>query len=197
MPDYKLGKIYKIVSFQTDLIYYGSTCEKYLSNRFSCHNSHYRKWLINNDPLKYITSFEILKYSDAEIILVESFPCTYKAELEARERYHIELNKVLTVNIKHPTRTHKEYREDHREEIRDKKKKYREEHKEYLREYLKKHQQEKKEERKEYLKTYKEENKEKIKRQQHLKFIASQMKKKMEIVNNKNKQIDQILSQYN
>ena len=59
MVNYQLGKIYKIVDNTNGNIYIGSTCEKYLSNRLSGHQSKYKlylKGLTNN-----IKSFEILK----------------------------------------------------------------------------------------------------------------------------------------
>ena len=80
---YQRGKIYKIISNQTDDVYYGSTIEIVLSNRLAKHRNNYKSWLSEKFP--YITSFEIMKYSDAKIILVESYPCTSRYELIGRE----------------------------------------------------------------------------------------------------------------
>lgn len=105
--DYQKGKIYKIVSFQTALIYVGSTCQS-LSKRMSIHMSAYKTHLAGKGK-RLINSFEILKYGAAEIVLIEAFPCKSKEELYARERHFIEtldcVNKVI------PTRTKKEYDE--------------------------------------------------------------------------------------
>ncbi len=49
MPDYKLAKIYKLVSGKTNQIYIGSTCEKHLSNRLAGHKSHYKLMLKRKD----------------------------------------------------------------------------------------------------------------------------------------------------
>ena len=56
---YQRGKIYKLISNQTDDIYYGSTIEKTLSNRLGGHRSQYKLWL--NNKSNYVTSFEIIK----------------------------------------------------------------------------------------------------------------------------------------
>ena len=63
---YKRGKIYKLVSFQTDKVYVGSTCEPYLSNRMSKHRVNFKNY--QNGGYHYVTSFELLKYDDADII---------------------------------------------------------------------------------------------------------------------------------
>ena len=78
---YQRGKIYKIISNQTNDVYYGSTVEPYLTNRLSRHKSNFKGWLNGND--KYVTSFEIIKFDDAKIILVENCQCNTKDELRA------------------------------------------------------------------------------------------------------------------
>ena len=56
------GKIYTIRSYETELIYVGSTAEKRLSARFSKHKSSYkyylkvrycwrRRWCLSNSPV--------------------------------------------------------------------------------------------------------------------------------------------------
>ena len=79
---YKRGKIYCLRSHQTDLVYIGSTIQG-LAERIGGHRSAYRKWL--KGTYYYVTSFEIIKYDDAYIELVEDYPCKTKAELERRE----------------------------------------------------------------------------------------------------------------
>ncbi len=119
MPNYRNGKIYKIVSHQSNQCYVGSTQLKYLSSRLAIHKQEYKKWL--NGKAHNTTSFEILKYDDAKIILLESFPCNSKDELTARERHYIE--QLNCVNQVIPTRTRKEYYDDNKSEINNKKKK--------------------------------------------------------------------------
>ena len=65
---------------------------------------------------KYITSFEVLKNKNYDIILLEKVPCDSKDELHARERYHIEKNECVNKFI--PQRTDHEYKRDNCEKMR-------------------------------------------------------------------------------
>lgn len=91
MPDYSKGKIYKIISNLTDKAYFGSTTNNYLSNRLAKH-----MWDFKNNC--HLTSFEILKFNDAKIILIENFPCSSKDELRQREQFWIDQNKDICIN---------------------------------------------------------------------------------------------------
>lgn len=102
---YNRGKVYKLVSFQTDKVYVGSTCEQYLSNRLAGHRRNYKRY--QNGKQHYITSFEITKFDDVDIILLENFSCNSKQELHSRERYYIESLDCVNKNV--PTRTAQEY----------------------------------------------------------------------------------------
>lgn len=112
-PEY--GKIYKLVSFETNTCYVGSTTERLLSSRFAKHKYDYNKWL--SDSAIYRTSYELVKYDDCDIILLENYPCKSKEELEARERYWLE-NTDNCVNKQIPTRTQKEHYEDNKEHFK-------------------------------------------------------------------------------
>ena len=114
MLEYKNGKIYAIVSDQTDKIYIGSTCN-YLSSRFYDHKRTNIK----------ITSKQILAYNDCRIELIENYPCKTKKELLEREAHYIRINKDKCVNICIPLRTHKEYNEDNKEKRKLKNKEWR------------------------------------------------------------------------
>ena len=144
MVNYQLGKIYKIVDNTNGNIYIGSTCEQYISRRLAQHRSDYKKYL--NGTFNHITSFEILKNEDHDIVLIESYPCDDKMQLHARERHYIETLKC--VNIVHPLRTKKEYRNDNKETIKVQKREYRNINKEKI---------------KVHKKEYREANQEKIK----------------------------------
>ena len=96
MPNYQLGKIYKIVSSETDKIYVGSTTHKYLSERLSNHKSIYRSW--KDGKRGYVSSFELLNYGDAVIILLEAFPCNNKDDLRAKEQDWINQFKDICIN---------------------------------------------------------------------------------------------------
>jgi len=108
------AKIYMIESVSAGLIYIGSTCNN-LSTRFSEHRSKMKQW--EKGQYRYVTAFSVLRNPDAKILLVENFTCLNKAELNAREAYHIRtkpcVNKVI------PGRTHAEYLHDNREAINE------------------------------------------------------------------------------
>ena len=111
---YQQGKIYKIISNQTNDIYYGSTSERLLSRRFANHRSAYKKWL--NGNLDYTTSYEVLKCNNCKIILVENFPCNSKDELKAREQFYID-NNVCVNKFKAMTlMSQKEYKKEYSKE---------------------------------------------------------------------------------
>jgi hypothetical protein len=116
MPDYQAGKIYKIESFIGNVVYYGSTTNKYLSSRMAKHRTHMIKQYNN------ITSNQVLEYPDAKIYLVEIYPCNSKAELHSREGYYIKNNDCVNKIVS--GRTRKEYRIDNKESIAQYKKEY-------------------------------------------------------------------------
>ena len=121
--EFQNGKIYTIRSFQTEKYYIGSTNHKTLSQRLSKHKSNYREWLNDKDNT-YITSYEIIKYDDCYIELLELYPCNLKAELHKREGEMIRLHKDSLVNRCIPCRTLKEYKIDNKEIIAAKHKTY-------------------------------------------------------------------------
>jgi hypothetical protein len=121
MKNYKLSKIYKIESNQTEKIYIGSTTVKNLCTRICQHRQAYNKYL--KDKIKYISSFEIVKYPDAKIILIQNVECDTVEELRKIEADYIK--RLDTVNKNIPGRTDKEYRIDHKYIISEKAKAYR------------------------------------------------------------------------
>ena len=137
MNKYNNGKIYKLVSDQTNEIYIGSTTVS-LNIRIRRHNDHYSYYL-NNNKLKrdYISSFEIIKYGDCRIVLIENYSCNSREELLLRERYYYET--VKCVNIRIPKLTEEElsgywgkYRDANKEKITEREKKYYENNKEKI-----------------------------------------------------------------
>ena len=135
MSRYQKGKIYKIVSENTDKVYYGSTCNT-LSKRLSKHKSNYKSYLNGKGSLT--TSFNVIEHGNAKIYLVEEFPCNNKMELLKRERYHIEQNECVNKLI--PSRSKKECDRDNRHLRREYHKKWRDgniEYKEKQKEYNK------------------------------------------------------------
>jgi hypothetical protein len=161
MPNYQNGKIYKLMSFQTDKVYIGSTTQA-LCERKAGHLRDYKRYLAGNG--NYITSFEIIKFGDADIVLLEDFPCEKKEQLHARERYHIEILNCCNKAI--PTRTKKEYRENHKDELTAYAKVYRENNKDKICEYWQKNKDNLKETHKAYSLEYYANNAEELKRKQ-------------------------------
>ena len=152
---YKRGKIYCLRSHQTDLVYIGSTVQS-LSKRIGGHRADYRQWLKGSFP--YVTSFEIIKYDDAYIELVEDYPCNTKAELERREGQIMRdtencCNKVIL------GRTRVEYYQDNKEKFAE----WYQENKKKANEYHAKYYQENKEQISEYQAEWYAKNKDKIK----------------------------------
>jgi hypothetical protein len=94
---YRNAKIYRIVSNQTQQQYIGSTIQP-LKYRLADHARDYIRYQRTIHKrngaakLQYISSFEIMKYADAAIQLIEEYPCASKSALETREGYHIRNN---------------------------------------------------------------------------------------------------------
>ena len=83
----------------------------YANGGSTCNPLHKRKCQHKKDSKKgterpVYRHLNAIGWDNVEIILVESFPCNSKAELEARERYWIETLKP-TLNKAIPTRTPK------------------------------------------------------------------------------------------
>jgi hypothetical protein len=166
MPDYKLGKIYKLINHSNDDIYIGSTCEPTLARRLTKHVCGHRYWKKTN--LKYMTSFDIIETGTYEIILIEAFPCNSKDELHSREKFYIQNNNCINKSMLSVSR--KQYMEDYnksmyiknKEIIKEKSKEYYEKNREKIIEQKKEYDEKNKEKKKEYMKIYTIENKEKI-----------------------------------
>ena len=81
MPNYSLGKIYKIVNDVNDKIYIGSTCQT-LSQRLNGHRKDARK-IERMSPL--YSAMKELGIGQFRIVLIEEYPCQNVAQLTARE----------------------------------------------------------------------------------------------------------------
>ena len=102
MVNYANGQVYRLVNNVDEKYYIGSTCN----------SLHKRKNGHKRDSIKFpeqpvYKHLITVGWDNVEIILIESYPCNSKAELEARERYWIELLKPA-LNKAIPTRTPKE-----------------------------------------------------------------------------------------
>jgi len=184
MGDYSEGKIYKIWSPSTELVYIGSTV-KTLKARFGGHRRSYNQF--KNGTKGWTTSFSILEFGDAQIELIELFPCKTKKELLDREGYWIGemqcVNKCMAGNYLGKTgeEYRREYYQNNMEKVKEKNKEcyqanrektlirlkeYREANPEKVRERQKKYYEANPEKVKERQKRYAEANKEKIREYQ-------------------------------
>lgn len=120
------ARIYSIRSYQTDKIYIGSTCQS-LSMRMGGHRKNFKAY--NNQKSNYVSSFEILKFDDAYIELIENYPCLTKDELHKREGEHIRANECVNKVI--PGRSDKEYYQDNKEKYKE----YRQDNNDIIKEY--------------------------------------------------------------
>jgi hypothetical protein len=96
----KKCNIYKIISKNTEKIYIGSTCFSIYDrlNKHILDNEFYNKYKEH-----YVSSYEIIKYGDCNIELLESFDNIEKKELEKKESEYIKANVNICVNIQDPT----------------------------------------------------------------------------------------------
>ena len=107
---YEKAYTYAIRSHQTDNIYIGSTSE-FICKRMQHHKYKYKIFLKTN--LLYVTSYEILKYDDAYIEIIEEYENITRDTLRKYEGNLI--RNIPCVNKFIPTRTAREYRADNRE----------------------------------------------------------------------------------
>lgn len=108
-----IGRLYKLISKQTDKVYYGST-ERTLEIRFSSHKSKFKCGTSS------CTSREIICYDDCEIILLDIVEVANKKELRKYERKYIENNECVNKQI--PGRTNKENYLENRDKFLEKRK---------------------------------------------------------------------------
>ena len=91
--DYKNGKIYKIISDETDFVYIGSTTQP-LTKRLYCH-----KIACKKRTSKVYKIMNEIGADNFRIILIKDFPCERKEQLCAEEeRCRKEINEELLLN---------------------------------------------------------------------------------------------------
>jgi hypothetical protein len=113
------------------MFYIGSTTQE-LHQRLAGHRKDYKIWLKNN--IKNMTSFEILKFDDHYIELLEIFACNSKKELNKREGQYIR-SQDKCINKRIAGRTKQEYYADNLLKKLEYQKKYYAEHQEQMSEY--------------------------------------------------------------
>ena len=186
MPDYQQGKIYTIRCRTDDtMIYVGSTIQS-LAKRWGGHKVHSKE-----ESRKNMLIYRTINgdWNNWYIELYELYPCSCKAELCRKEGEIIRL--IANLNVKIEGRTQKEYRDNNKEKIAEKKKERYEENKEKLLEKMKEYRdnnkekiaeqkKERYEENKEKLKEYREANKEKLKEYRKLYYLRKKLEKQQQ-----------------
>lgn len=147
---YENGKIYKLVSKNTDKIYIGATC-KTLEDRLKKHESHFLDYYIGKHT--FVSSFKILELGDYDIELMQLFPCENRKQLHERESYYIRkhIDEIVNKNISNRNRkqyyldniekekeNHKIWYEKNKDKVKEYKKQYLIDNKERIKEYKKK-----------------------------------------------------------
>jgi len=127
---YNNSKIYKICSNLTDKYYIGSTTQT-LAQRLSKHVRDYKTHIKNNNT-NYISSYEIIKYGDCYITLIEECNYNNRQQLCKREGEFIKLHINNAVNMLIAGRTCNEYLIDNKEQITEQKKQFYNDNKEQV-----------------------------------------------------------------
>ena len=117
--DYSNGKIYCIRNSEDDEFYIGSTTQP-LSKRFQSHKTSLKGY---KKDRKLYSKMNVLDTDKFYIELIEEYPCDNIEQLNRREGEIIRQMKP-TLNKQVAGRTINEWREDHKEDIRDDKRQY-------------------------------------------------------------------------
>ena len=163
MPDYRLGKLYIITSETNKLIYIGSTSQKYISTRISGHIKDYK------NGKRKCKSYKLIECDDYNYKLLKDFPCSNKQQLKREEGFWIlhykEQPDYECVNKNIAGRTYKEWCDDNRDKIKERKKEWRENNRDKTKEHYKKWYDNNKDKAKEHYKKWYDNNKDKAKEQ--------------------------------
>ena len=127
----KIGKIYKIITGQTDLTYIGSTFDS-LSGRWTNHKNKYKEFKKNNkNKLSIHNLFDKYGVNNFKIILIKDYKVCDRKHLEAYEQLWI--NKLNCCNVNNSLRFlmlkaqkqnyNKIYREKNKQKIKERKQK--------------------------------------------------------------------------
>jgi hypothetical protein len=106
MPDYKQGKIYKLINSIDDKIYVGSTCNL-LSQRKAGHKTS----MLKQPTQTVYAHFNSIGWDKVDIVLIEEIECENKMQLFQRERHYIDLLKPALNKIR-PVITIEEQKEN-------------------------------------------------------------------------------------
>ena len=107
MPNYSNGKIYKLSSPKTDMIYIGSTTMN-LNRRLSVHKSMCKRY--ENGIGQYLSACKIYAVDkNPNIELIQLFPCLNRKQLDKQEGIVIQKHKAKCCNHNIPSRSQKDY----------------------------------------------------------------------------------------
>ncbi len=83
MSEIRIGRVYKIIHTQTNIIYVGSTFNS-LRDRFYRHKSQYKLWLTNNETigLSIYSYFKEHDFNQFKIILIKDYNVIDRNHLE-------------------------------------------------------------------------------------------------------------------
>ena len=156
----KIGRVYKIIHNQSDLVYIGSTFDK-LRQRFYNHKINKKSLCIIS---KYINQYEAKNF---KIMLIKEYKVVDRKHLRSKEQLWINklrcINKNNAIPFLWKKILDKIYRKENKEKINNLTSKWRKENKNYLKEYRKNHYHKNKEKNTLQNKIYRENNREKIK----------------------------------
>ena len=120
MVNYSNGKVYKIESHLGDKIYIGSTTKEHLCQRMDTQRHNYDSWKRGTIDLtaSYLI-FDEYGVKNCQIVLLESYPCNSKDELESRKAFYIRsmecVNKTMVTTKQEQE---KKYRENNKDKIK-------------------------------------------------------------------------------
>lgn len=168
--DYQRGIIYGMY-YGYDLVYIGSTTN--FNKRKSNHRNDF-KCFPHKNPYKEMVILDIT-FENIRFEEIEKYPCNTKEELIRREGELIREHKPLW-NKDIAGRTRAEWKEDNKEDQKNKKKEYYEKNKEKIIDRVKDYYLNNIEQKKEYYKSYSEVNKEKLLEQKKEYYKANKEK---------------------
>ena len=129
MPNYKHGKIYKIVN-ESDDVYIGSTTLA-LKLRFQLHKSMNKRFRLGKG--QYLSSCNMWNdNANPHIQLLEECPCDSSKELAEREAHYYQLHKSNCVNKNIPNQSNSEWQLVNQSKIREYHRLYFQKHKQRL-----------------------------------------------------------------
>jgi len=166
MVNYSNSRIYKLVNDVDDKIYVGST-----TSRLSIRKCHHKKDAKRRPNTRVYQHLNQIGWEHVDIVLIEKYECKCKEQLHARERHWIEELKA-ELNTIIPTRTQKEWRQEHKEQLAQYFKERYENNKEQIAQKNKQYYENNKQQIAQQTKEYRENNKEQIQRHKGQKYTC-------------------------